>query len=80
MAFLSTTFIFFKRGKFSLVFYTSCNDIFISTVDPESSELPEIRWIFRKVVLEVIIPFLLRGKSDGVSNEKPNKRSRKKLT
>lgn len=60
-----------------------CNDVFISTVDLESSELPEIRWIFGKVVgftSPNYVLLSLRGKSESINNEKPNKRSRKKLT
>lgn len=39
---------FEKEGKFPC-FKLLCNDVFISTVDLESSELTEIRWLFRKV-------------------------------
>lgn len=79
MAFLSTTFIFFKKGEIPLGIIPLCNYIFIPTVDLKTSELREIEKWLDSLVQITIFP-LLRGKSGSVKNEKPNKRSRKKLT
>lgn len=50
MAFLSTIFIVFKKVNSLWYFIPFGNDVFISTVDLEPSELKEIGWTFRKVV------------------------------
>lgn len=70
---------FLKGGNSPWYFIPLCDDIFISTVDFDSSELTEVEKCLDSLV-QITIFSSLRGKSGSINNEKPNKRSRKKLT